>query len=94
MTSSAPEKDERIDIRLPASLKQQLGRAASYAGMPLSAFLLSAASERASQVIHLREEIILTQEDWVAFLQGLDEEDKGRPRLKEAAQRYAKRLRE
>lgn len=88
----ASEKDERIDIRLPASLKQQLGRAASYAGMPLSAFLISAASERARQVIHQQEEITLSQEDWEVFLRGLDEEGKAHPRLKEAARRYAKHL--
>jgi uncharacterized protein (DUF1778 family) len=93
MTLPALEKDERIDIRLPASLKQQLGRAAMYAGMPLSAFLVSAASDRARQLIHQQEEVTLTPEDWAAFLRGLDETGKDRPRLKVAARAYAKRLR-
>lgn len=92
MSLPAMEKDERIDIRLPASLKQQLGRAAMYAGMPLSAFLLSAASDRARQLIHQQEEVTLTHEDWAAFLRGLDETGKDRPRLKEAARGYAKRV--
>ncbi len=92
MTLPAMEKDERIDIRLPAGLKQQLGRAAMYAGMPLSAFLLSAASDRARQLIHQQEEVTLTPEDWAAFLRGLDETGKDRPRLKEAARAYAKRV--
>ncbi|WMT47905.1 MAG: DUF1778 domain-containing protein [Acidithiobacillus caldus] len=92
MSLPAMEKDERIDIRLPASLKQQLGRAAMYAGMPLSAFLLSAASDRARQLIHQQEEVTLTPEDWAAFLRGLDETGKDRPRLKEAARAYAKRV--
>ncbi|MEY2341898.1 DUF1778 domain-containing protein [Acidithiobacillus sp. IBUN Pt1247-S3] len=85
---SVLDKNDRIDIRLPAALKQRLGRAASHLGMPLSVFLLSAAVERADQIIDEAENLTLSARDWEAFVQGLDDAERERPRLAAAAQRY------
>ncbi|MBF0159635.1 MAG: DUF1778 domain-containing protein, partial [Magnetococcales bacterium] len=40
------QRDERIDLRVTTELKNMLARAASLAGMSVSSFLVSAASDR------------------------------------------------
>jgi uncharacterized protein (DUF1778 family) len=79
---------ERIDLRTSAEIKNLIVRAAATAGLSVSAFLISAAQERAKQVLAESEMITLSPPDWEAFFQTLDEIDKPRPKLKAAMDRY------
>lgn len=91
MPGTIAHRDERIDLRVKADIKEFLGRAASYTGMSLSQFLVSAASERAKAIVTEREMFSLTPRSWKAFLAGLDNADRPRPKLEAAAKRYMKR---
>ena len=87
MTTSAPAR-ERIDLRTSPEVKELIVRAASTAGMSVSAFLLSAAQERARQVLAETEMITLSSRDWNAFVKALDDADKRRPKLSAAVKRH------
>ena len=87
----ATQRDERIDLRVTAELKNMLARAASLAGMSVSSFLVSAASDRAKEILAEYDAITLTPQDWNVFLAALDGDDPPGPRLKKAAQNYLER---
>jgi uncharacterized protein (DUF1778 family) len=61
----------RIDIRPDEDAKERLDRAAAKLGLPLSAFVLSAALERAQEVL-AREERVLSDRDRDRVLALLD----------------------
>jgi uncharacterized protein (DUF1778 family) len=82
---------ERIDLRTSAETKELIVRAACTAGMSVSAFLLSAAQERARQVLAERELLVFTARDWNAFAAALDNADRPRPKLAAAMQRHRDR---
>ena len=63
-------------------------RAASTAGMSVSAFLLGTAQERARQILAEREMLTLSSRDWNAFAKALDNADKPKPKLSAAMQRH------
>lgn len=79
---------ERIDLRTSAELKELIVRAASAAGLSVSAFLLGAAQERARQVLAEQETLTLTARDWNAFAKALDNTEKPRPKLAAAMKRH------
>ncbi|MEA3643403.1 MAG: DUF1778 domain-containing protein [Lamprobacter sp.] len=79
---------ERIDLRTSGETKALIARAAASTGMSVSAFLLSAAQERAKVVLSQTESITLTPRDWEAFVTALDHLDQPRPKLKAAMERY------
>ena len=83
---------ERIDLRTSPEIKKLIIRAASTAGMSVSAFLLGTAQERARQILAESEMITLTSRDWNAFVQALDNADKRRPKLSAAMKRYRDRI--
>ncbi len=89
--TSMVQREERIDLRLSADMKTLLARAASYAGMSLSSFLVAIAADRARQIVAEHETLTLTPRDWTAFLTALDDTDRPRPRLEAAARRYSSR---
>jgi len=89
MSESLRHRDERIDLRISADQKTLLARAASYAGVSLSSFLVSAAADRARELVTARE--TLTPRDWGKFLGALDKTERPRPKLEAAARRYRKR---
>jgi uncharacterized protein (DUF1778 family) len=91
MSTATSQRDERIDLRVSSDLKTLLSRAASYSGMSLSSFLVSIAADRAKEVVAEHETLTLTPRDWDAFLAALDDVDRPRPRLTEAARRYRSR---
>src|SRR3990172_454247 len=82
----------RIDLRTSPEIKELIVRAASTAGMSVSAFLLGTAQERARQILAESEMITLTSRDWNAFVQALDNADKRRPKLSAAMKRYRDRI--
>jgi uncharacterized protein (DUF1778 family) len=79
---------ERIDLRTSPEIKELIVRAASTAGMSVSAFLLGTAQERAKQILAEREMITLTSRDWNAFAKALDKADKPKPKLSAAMKRH------
>lgn len=56
--------------------------------MSVSAFLLGTAQERARQILAASEMIALSSRDWNAFVKGLDNTKKPRPRLSAAMKRH------
>ena len=80
---------ERIDLRTSPEIKELIVRAASTAGMSVSAFLLGAAQERARQILAEQETMTLTSRDWNAFATALDNADKPRPKLSAALKRHS-----
>lgn len=80
--------NERIDLRTSPEIKALIVRAASTAGVSVSAFLLGAAQERAKQILTENEAITLTARDWNAFAKALDNTEKRRPKLSAAMKRH------
>lgn len=83
-----PQAYERIDLRTSPEIKELIVRAASTAGMSVSAFLLLTAQERAKQILAESEMITLTSRDWNAFVKALDKADRPRPKLAAATKRH------
>ena len=67
---------ERIDLRTTPEMKELIVRAASAAGMTVSAFLLGTAQVRAKEILAEQELVTLTARDWVAFVNALDSVEK------------------
>jgi len=86
--SATAQAHERIDLRTTPEIKELIVRAASSAGLSVSAFLLGAAQERAKQILAEAEMITLTLRDWNAFAKALDNTDKPRPKLSAAIKRH------
>ena len=86
--STVAQAHERIDLRTSPEIKELIVRAASSAGMSVSAFLLGAAQERARQILAENEMITLTSRDWNAFAKALDNTDKPRPKLSATMKRH------
>jgi uncharacterized protein (DUF1778 family) len=82
---------QRIDLRLPGELKALFARAAAYTGTSLSTFLISAAEERAKEVVAEHEAITLSRRDWNTLFAAIDNTEKPRPKLEAAAKRYLKK---
>ena len=87
MTTPASTQ-ERIDLRTSPEIKELIVRAASAAGVSVSAFLLGTAQERARQILSESEVITLSARDWKAFFKALDHADKRRPKLSAATRRH------
>lgn len=80
--------NERIDLRTSPEIKELIVRAASTAGMSVSAFLLGSAQEKAKQILAENETITLSARDWNAFAKALDNTEKRRPKLAAAMKRH------
>ena len=61
------QKDARIELRSTQSQKEMIERAASLMGESVTSYVLSAALEDASKVIHDREFTELSLADWNRF---------------------------
>ena len=61
--STTAQAQVSIDLRTSPEIKELIVRAASTAGMSVSAFLLGAAQERAKQILAESEMIMLTSRD-------------------------------
>lgn len=85
---ASTQANERIDLRTSPEIKELIVRAATTAGMSVSAFLLGTAQERARQILAEAEMMTLSPRDWDAFAQALDEADKPRPKLSAAIGRH------
>ncbi len=70
MTSTTLDPKSRITARIPASVQTMLEDAATFLGVPLNSFLVSAAVEKAGDVLAAERVIKLGRND-VEFLERL-----------------------
>lgn len=87
-------KEGRLNIRCDNRARRLLDKAAGYAQVSVSEFVLSNALASAEQVVQARESITLTQKDFAAFLKALDAPRKPNAALKRAFRRHAESIRE
>ena len=85
-------KDARLHIRCDQEMRRLLDKAAAYAHMSVSEFVLRNAVEQAQSVVQKHEAITLSQDDFAAFLNALDAPAHPNPALKRAFQRHAKNV--
>jgi uncharacterized protein (DUF1778 family) len=86
-------KQERLNIRCDQRAKQLLDKAAGYAHVSVSEFVLSHALASAEEVIQSHQTITLNPDDFQAFLTALDQPAGPSPALKRAFARHAKQVR-
>lgn len=90
---TALTKDTRLHIRCDQSARQLLDRAAGYARMSVSEFVLRHAVEQAQALVQAQESLVLPQEDFTAFLDALDAPAAPASALRRAMQRHAELVR-
>ena len=69
-------KEERIDLRVSATAKALLQRAAAARQKSVSEFVLDSAQTAAVDVLADRREFLLDKKQWAAFLEALDAKPK------------------
>ncbi|MDK9703448.1 MAG: DUF1778 domain-containing protein [Sulfuritalea sp.] len=85
-------KESRLNIRCNGHARELLDKAATYAHVSVSEFVLSHALASAEKVVQANEAITLKPEDFRAFLAALDAPAKANPALKKAFKRHATQL--
>lgn len=81
-------KESRLNIRCDSHTRQLLDKAASYAHISISEFVLSHALASAERVVQAHESITLKPKDFEAFLTALDMPVKPNVALKRAFKRH------
>lgn len=79
-----PSNPARLDLRLNASDKDRINRAADLRGVPVSAFVRDAALREAESVMAAELTVTLSAEESRRLLKALDEPFRPNPRLKKA----------
>ncbi len=85
-------KEKRLNIRCDDHARELLDKAATYAHVSVSEFVLSHALASAEKVVQENESITLKPEDFRAFLAALDKPVKANPALKKAMKRHKERV--
>lgn len=86
-------KDARLNIRCDTRSRALLDRAAAYARVSVSEFILKNALATAEAVIQEHEAITLASDDFRAFLAALDAPAKPNAAMKRALKRHAEQVR-
>lgn len=86
-------KDTRLHIRCDQEVRRLLDKAAAYAHMSVSEFVLRNAVEQAQTLVQQHEAITLSQQDFTAFLDALDAPVQPAPALQRAFARHASQVR-
>ncbi len=86
-------KEGRLNIRCDSHARQLLDKAAGYARVSVSEFVLSHALASAEQVVQAHESITLKPEDFEAFLVALDAPAKPNAAMKRALKRHLAQVR-
>ena len=86
-------KESRLNIRCDSNTRQLLDKAASYAHVSISEFVLSNALASAERVVQAHESITLRPKDFEAFLEALDTPAKPNAALKRAFKRHTSLVR-
>jgi len=85
-------KEQRLNIRLDRRTREMLDKAAAYAHVSVSEFVLAHALASAEQVVEAHEAITLQPEDFQAFLDALDAQPAPNAALRRAFERHATRV--
>jgi uncharacterized protein (DUF1778 family) len=93
-TSASPETKARITARVPTSVQSVLEEAAAYMGVPLNSFLVSAAVEKAGEVLAAERIIRLSRRDAEFFASVMENPPGPNQALRKAAQTYRNTIRE
>lgn len=86
-------KESRLNIRCDNYSRQLLDKAANYAHLSISEFVLTNALASAERVVQEHESITLKPKDFEAFLAALDAPVKPKVALKRAFKRHADQVR-
>ncbi len=86
----ATAKKERIDIRLTNEAKLAIEEAAILSNLSVSQFVISSASERATEVIEQHRRIVLCEESWKLVMDSIATPDQPNDRMIQAAARLKK----
>jgi len=81
-----------MHLRLDATTKRKLERAAAYQATSVSDFVLANAVAAAERVIESYEKFTLSARDWDAFYDALINPPEPNEKLKKAARRYRERV--
>lgn len=81
-------KESRLNIRCNTHARELLDRAASYAHLSVSEFVLSHALASAEKLVQQQECITLKPDDFQAFLAALDAPAKPNPEMQRALKRH------
>lgn len=87
--TTAALKESRLNIRCDSRARDLLSRAAAYAHVSVSEFVLAHAVASAEQVVQAHESITLQAADFQAFLSALDAPAEANPALQKAFQSHA-----
>ncbi len=90
---SSLTKDTRLHIRCDQDVRRLLDKAAAYAHMSVSEFVLRNAVEQAQTLVQQHEAVTLSQQDFAAFLDALDAPAEPAPALQRAFARHADQVR-
>lgn len=85
-------KESRLNIRCNTHARELLDKAATYAHLSVSEFVLSHALASAEQVVQENETITLKPQDFQAFLAALDAPMTSNSALQTAMKRHAKQV--
>jgi len=85
-------KESRLNIRCDNHTRQLLDKAANYAHVSISEFVLTHALKSAERVVQEHESITLKPKDFEAFLAALDAPGKPNAALKRAFNRHDKQV--
>jgi uncharacterized protein (DUF1778 family) len=80
-------KSDRVEARLSPDQRDRIGRAAGFTGESMSAFIVSAAMQRADDVIAEQSSTVVPYDYFDQLLAALDEMPEPSPRLAAAARR-------
>jgi len=94
MTSSNVIKQERMHIRIDATSKQKLERAAAYAHKSVAEFVLEPALQVADEVINAQESLTMDRADLDIFLAALENPPAANARLKKAMRTHQQLVRD
>ena len=85
-------KESRLNIRCDIRARELLDKAATYAHVSISEFVLSHALASAEKIVQAHENITLQPEDFNAFLAALDGQKEPNIALKLAFKRHSKQV--
>ena len=92
--SQSQERSERLEARITQAQKTLFKKAAELQGRTLSDFIVQAASEAAIRVVQEHQVITLTAQEQEVFVEALLYPPAPGPRLRSAARRYHKIMRQ
>lgn len=89
---STAVKESRLNIRCDGRARELLDKAATYAHVSVSEFVLSHALASAEKVVQANENVTLQPEDFHAFLAALDAPAQANPALQKAMERHDEQI--